>query len=45
VPSGGNIAETLNSNREVDFRHRFRVGPVDTSVAVALDAVVPPEQI
>jgi hypothetical protein len=45
VPSGGNIAETLNSNREVDFRNRFRVGPTDTSVTIALDSVDPPEQI
>lgn len=45
VPAGGNIAETLNSSRAVDFRHRFRVGPADTSITIALDPVVPPEQI
>ena len=45
VPNGGNIAETMNSSRQVDFRHQFRVGPTDTSVTIALDAVVPPQQI
>lgn len=43
VPSGGNIAETLNANREVDFRKKFRVKATETAVSVALDPVNPPE--
>ena len=45
VPSGGNVAETLNSERKVDFRKEFEVKARDTSVSIELDPVVPPEQI
>ena len=43
VPSGGNVAETLNGAGKVDFRKKFRVGPRDTSLTIELDPVSPPE--
>ena len=45
VPSGGNVAETLNGEGKVDFRKRFRVRPRDTSVTIELEQIVPPESI
>ena len=45
VPSGGNIAETLNGARQVDFRKEFDVDERATSVTIALDPVVPPEPV
>ena len=45
VPSGGNIAETLNGDGKVDFRKKFRVRPRDTDVTIELDPVNPPEKV
>ena len=45
VPSGGNVAETLNGAGKVDFRKKFRVKPRDTDVTIELDPVVPPEKV
>jgi hypothetical protein len=45
VPSGGCIAETLNGDRRVDWRKKFRVGPRDSEITIALDPVDPPEKV
>lgn len=43
VPPGRTLFETLNGDRSVDFRKKFRVGRDDDEVTVALDPVDPPE--
>ena len=45
VPSGGQIFETLNGNRRVDNRKKFRVRRTDFELTVALEPVKPPETI
>jgi hypothetical protein len=45
VPSGGQIFETVNGDRCVDNRKKFRVRPTDPEVIIALDPVDPPEPI
>ena len=45
VPTGGQIFETLNGARHVDYRKRFRVRRSDSEVTVALERVDPPEPI
>ncbi len=45
VPSGGQVFETVNGNRCVDNRKKFRVRQTDIEVTIALDPVDPPEQI
>lgn len=45
VPSGGNIAETLNGDGRVDYRKKFRVRPRDTEITIELDPVDPPEKV
>lgn len=45
VPTGGQVFETLNGDRKVDFRKRFRVKPSDTDVTVELIPVVPPRPV
>ncbi|HEY1386443.1 MAG TPA: hypothetical protein VGF43_22660 [Dongiaceae bacterium] len=45
VPSGGCIAETLNGDRKVDWRKKFRVGPRDSEITIALDPVDPPQKV
>ena len=45
VPTGGQVFETLDGNRCVDNRKKFRVRPTDTEVTIALDPVDPPEKI
>ena len=45
VPSGGNIAETLNGDGKIDYRKKFRVRPRETKITIELDPVVPPETV
>ncbi|HJY82133.1 MAG TPA: hypothetical protein VKK81_13750 [Candidatus Binatia bacterium] len=45
VPTGGQVFETLTSERKVDFRKKFRVKRSDTQVTVGLDPVDPPEPV
>ena len=45
VPSGGNIAETLNGDGKIDYRKKFHVRPRETKIAIELDPVVPPETV
>ncbi|BBL72517.1 hypothetical protein [Methylogaea oryzae] len=45
VAAGGHTAETLDSQGKVDFRKKFRVTARQTSVAIELDPVVPPESV
>lgn len=45
LPPGGQVFETLNGDRRVDFRKKFRIRADDTEKTVALDRVDPPEAI
>ena len=45
VPTGGQVFETLDGNRRVDNRKKFRVRPTDPEVTIALDPVDPPEPV
>lgn len=45
VPTGAHVFETLNGDRKVDHRKKFRVKPSDGDVTIELDRVVPPEEV
>jgi hypothetical protein len=45
VPAGGQIFETLNADRRVDNRKKFRVSPNDSDLTIELDPIDPPERV
>jgi len=45
VPTGGQIFETLNAARQVDYRKEFTVTPDQLDLTIELDRVTPPEQV
>jgi len=45
VPTGGQVFETLNGDRKVDNRKRFRVTGTDSAITISLDPVDPPENV
>ena len=45
VPTGGHVFETLDGERRVDNRKKFRVRRGDTGLEIELDPVDPPQPI